>query len=44
MTDHERSQLTPTGEARREQMLDELLTQAGLKEVGGIVHIFRPDV
>ena len=25
MTDHERSQLTPTGEARREQMLDELL-------------------
>ena len=25
MTDHVRSQLTPTGEARREQMLDELL-------------------
>ncbi|MEE9129069.1 MAG: hypothetical protein V3T84_03555 [Phycisphaerales bacterium] len=25
MNDHERSQLTPTGEARREQMLDELL-------------------
>ncbi len=25
MNDHERSELTPTGEARREQMLDELL-------------------
>ncbi len=25
MTDHERSELTPTGEARREHMLDELL-------------------